>query len=141
MTTSPTTIRRSVTFNRFDLSVATREFRRLNVQSGKALHIKAEPERKSWTNRTLEVRRVSGYSSSSFATPKSISVGGGFVVISSAEMEGVDEIEIVTAGGTPDAAGTYATITVTIDQDVAAAPAPSDDFFQPPGGGIVRPNP
>lgn len=121
MVATPTTSRTPIVHNRFDLSVASREFIRVPVTSGKAVTVIASAELGTWSNRTLEVKQVSARSSFSFSTPKTIPAGGGRIQISSTEMQGVSEIEIVTSGGSADAAGTYATIAVTIEEGDGAS--------------------
>jgi hypothetical protein len=128
-------------FNRFDLSVATREFIRVKVPTAKAMTVAAFKESGSWSTRTLVVNRVVGPSSYGFATAKTIAAGGGSVSLSSIEMEGVTEIEIVTNTGAAEAAGSYATITITIESD-ATQPVTEEDrilsggFEESTGGGF-----
>jgi hypothetical protein len=127
-------------FNRFDLSVATREFIRVKVPTAKAITVAAFKESGSWSTRTLVVNRVVGPSSYGFTSAKTIAAGGGSVSLSSTEMEGVTEIEIVTSGAA-EAAGSYATITITIESD-ATQPVTEEDrilsggFEESTGGGF-----
>lgn len=128
-------------FNRFDLSVATREFIRVKVPTAKAITVAAFKESGSWSTRTLVVNRVVGPSSYGFASAKTIAAGGGSVSLSSTEMEGVSEIEIVTNTGAAEASGSFATITVTIESD-ASQPVVEEDgqlsggFEESSGGGF-----
>lgn len=125
-------------FNRFDLSVATREYRRFKVPTALAVTISAYRESgTAWSSRTLEVKKVVGPSSYSFASAKTIAAGGGSVSISSSEMEGVTELEVVTATGSAESAGTFATIAIIVESDATqpASGAASDDLPIPPGTG------
>lgn len=128
-------------FNRFDLSVATREFRRIKVPTAKAITVAAFKESGSWSTRTLAVKRVVGPSSYDFASAKTIAAGGGSVSLSSSEMEGVSEIEIVTSSGAAETAGSYATISVTIESDFTqpATGRGEDDIPTSPGTGFESP--
>lgn len=125
-------------FNRFDLSVATREYIRIKVPTARALTVSAFRESGSaWATRALEVKKVVGPSSYSFASAKSIAAGGGSISISSSEMEGVSELEVVTVSGAAEAAGTFATITVTAESDATqpVSGLATDDIPLTPGTG------
>lgn len=117
MASSPI-IRTSRTFNRFVLD--SYYFIRGGIPTGKAITVYATPELGTWATQTLEVKKVAGKASYSFSSAKTIAAGGGHVSISSSELEGVDEIEVVTSGSAA-ASGARATVTITIEQDVTTA--------------------
>lgn len=135
MASSPI-IRTSRTHNRFVLD--SHYFIRGGIPNGKAATVYATPELGTWATQTLEVKKVAGKTSFSFASPKTIAAGGGHVSLSSTELEGVDEIEVVTSGSAA-ASGARATVTITIEQD---SPVVVEDGFFPPGfdtGPMTRP--
>ena len=117
-------IRSSEIINRFRLDY--RFFKRIQIPSVKAITVTAAVEGfGSWTNSTIEVRKVIGPSSYAFATAKTIAVGGGSVSISSSELEGVGEIEIVTKdnAGAFAVSNTFAAVSITFEQEVSTPAA------------------
>jgi hypothetical protein len=120
--------------NRFRLDYRYAE--RIPIPSVKAITVAAQTETGTWADTTLEVRKVSGTGSYAFASAKTIAAGGGSVSISSSELEGVGEIEIVSKpnGAAWAAANTFATVAVTFEQEVSV---PADL----PAGFIPREDP
>lgn len=133
-------VRTPTTLNRFRLDY--RFVRRIAIPSVKAITVAAQAETGSWADTTLEVRKVAGTSSFAFASAKTIAAGGGSVAISSSELEGVGEIEIVSKpnGSAFAAANTFATVTITFEQEVATpADVPFSGAFRGGLGEMTQP--
>lgn len=123
ITTTPTIVRsNSIVYgHRLD---DTQCRTRIPVIAGQAVTISAEREFGSaWSTVVLAIRRVIAGAPAAFASAKTIAAGGGSVTVSSSEMSGVDEIEVGYSSGAAEAAGTTATIRVSIETPVQAVSA------------------
>lgn len=71
-----------------------------------------------WANRTISVLRVIGGRAVAFASAKSLTAAAPACEISASELGGADTICIVPGGGSVDAQGVTARVTVTMQEDV-----------------------
>lgn len=109
-------VTRTVIFERsLDLSKAFLSLR-VPVPTGKAVRVDGQAEYGTWANRTFTIKIGPGPTPRDFASAKTIPAAGGIAQMSVDEMRGVSELWL-GFGGTADAAGVWASLTVTIEEE------------------------